>query len=462
MNAILIWVVFPLIIGGLLFLFQSKRRLITLIGLGIAISLASLAWAFPVGKVFMLGSWNFEITGQFSVYGRQIILTQGDWPILTLLYLMIAFWFLGSLATNVPSTFVPLGMVGAAMIVVGISIEPSFYAALVFEFVALLFVILLSVPGRPLSKGVLRFLTLQTLGMLFILFAGWSFSQVDVNVIDTAILARPLVMMGLGFSLLLGIFPFSTWFPMLAGKNDPYLTAFVFNLFLNGGMLFGLDFLEKYAWVNEYIDILGAIQVVGAIMLGVGGVWAVFQRNLGRMLGYAMVAEIGCALLAYSLGVQGLSMYFALLIIQVFALAIWALALHLLYTQTQDLDYHAVAGIARHFPLLAAGILLAHFSLAGLPLLAGFPLQWALGSQLAQLDSYGIALWLLLGRIGLASGGVRTLGVLFARSEEMPEKAPLKYLPKVLLILGGLALIIFGFSPHYLIHVGEYLSLALQ
>ncbi len=462
MNAILIWVVFPLIVAGLLFLFQRWMQLITLLGAGVALSLAGLAWAFPVGKVVKLFSWNFEITGQISVYGRQIILTPGDWPILMLLYLMIAFWFLGSLAAKTPSHFVPLGLVSVAIIILGISIQPFFYAAILFEFVALLFVILLSVPGRPPTKGVLRFLVFQTLGMLFILFAGWSLSSIDLNALDTALLTRSLLIMGLGFSFLLGIFPFLTWFPMLTGQNNIYLTAFMFNLFLNGVILFGLDFLDQYAWVNEYFDIQGQLQAVGAIMLGTGGLLALFQRNLGRVLGYAMIAEIGRSLLALSLGSQGLGIYFALLVLQVCTLGLWALALNLLYSRTCDLDYSAVAGLLRRLPFPAVGILLAHFSLAGLPLLAGFPLYWALGSQLTQQASFWAAVWLLLGGIGLASGGMRALGVFVISSEESPELAALENFPKILLILGGLALIVFGLFPHYLIRIGENLSLAFQ
>jgi len=462
MNAVFIWVVFPLVIAGMLFLFQSQRRLITLIGTGVALALAGLAWAFPVGKVVRLGSWIFEITGQFSVYGRQIILTQGDAPLLALLYLMAAFWFIVSLAAKTPPHFVPLGMAGAAMIVIAISIEPFFYAAFAFELLALLFVILLSVPGHPPSKGVLRFLTFQTLGMLFILFAGWSLDRVDANVIDQVILARSLILMGLGFSLLLGIFPFMTWLPMLASQNTPYITAFVFNLLLTGGMLFGLDFLSRYAWVNEYFDIGGPLRVVGAIMLGVGGGWAILQHNLGRMLGYTMIVGVGSALLTLGIGLPGSSIYFALLIVQVFALGVWSLSLHFLYSRTHNLDYRAVAGLARRLPFPATGIILAHFSLAGWPLLAGFPLYWALGSQLARLDSFGAAVWLLLGSIGLAIGGFRTLGVLITSPEETPEQAPLKNFPRVLLILGGLTLIVFGLSPSYLIKIGEYLALAFQ
>ena len=462
MNAILIWIAFPILIAGLLFLLQSEKRLITLVGSGVSLTLAGMAWAFPVGTVIKLFSWNFEITGQFSVYGRQIIISSGDRIVIILLYILIAFWFIGSLATEVPSHFVPLGMVSAAVIVLGICIEPFFYAAILFEFVALLFVMLLSEVGHPPSKGVLRFLIFQTLGMLFILFGGWSLNQIDINIVDSEYLNRALILIGLGFSFLLGIFPFMTWLPMLSGENNIYLTAFMFNLFLNGAILFGIDFINQYAWINENFNLLGQLRVVGAIMLGVGGLWSMFQRNLGRMLGYAMTAEIGRSLLALSLGTQGMSMYFAVLFVQVCALSVWALSLNLLYSRTRNLDCSEMRGLARRLPFPFVGMLLAHFSLAGLPLLAGFPLYWSLGSQLTQQGSFWMAVWLLLGGSGLAIGGMRALSIFVSASENTPDLPVLKNLPRILLVLGVLALVIFGLFPYYLIHWGGNLTLAFQ
>lgn len=460
MNAILIWIFFPMGIAGLLFLFQSQRRLITLIGFGVALLLAGLAWVFPVGRVTRLFSWVFEITGQFSVYGRQIILTPADSPVITLLYLIVAFWFLGSLATEVPAHFVPLGLASVGIIITGISIEPFFYAAILFEFVALIFVLLLSIPGHPPSEGVLRFLIFQTLGMLFILFAGWSLSRIDINAPDAALLARSLVIMGLGFSFLLGIFPFLTWFPMLAHRNNIYLTAFMFNIFLNGVILFGLDFLNQYAWVSTYFDLREVLQVVGVFMIGTGGLMAVFQNNLGRTLGYAMIAEVGRSLLSISLGADGLAIYFALLIFQVWALGLWSLSLDTLSARTQNLDFRAVTGLARELPFPIAGILLVHFSLAGLPLLGAFPLYWYLGNQLVEQASLGPAVWLLLGGIGLAIEGTRTLHAFIIPSEEAAELATLKNFSIILLILGGSALILFGLFPQYLIQIGNKMALA--
>ena len=462
MNAVLIWIVFPLAIAVILFLFQRWKQTITLIGTGVALLLAGLAWLYPPDGAMRLGPWIFEITDRFSVHGRQIILTHGDRPILILLYLMAAFWFLGSLAAKVPAHFVPFGMAATAIMVISIFVEPFYYGALLFEVVALLFTVLLSVPGKLPTKGILRFMAFQTLGMVFILLASWLLNQAHVETINQTFLKQALIAMGLGFAFLLGIFPFVTWIPMISSQNNSYLAAFMFNIFLNGAILFGLSFLEQYAWVQEYIDFSVYFQIVGAIMLGVGGLLTAFQRNLGRVMGYVVIVGIGHAFLAFSLGRTGTQTYFALLIVQICALGVWSLSLNIIYSQLHSLDYSSVAGIAYRLPFPVIGIFLANFSLAGLPLLAGFTLYWALGSQLIFQSSLRITIWLLVASIGMLGGGLRSISVLIAREEELPEVEESTNLFKVLLVFGGTFLVIFGMMPHYLLRFVENLSLVFQ
>lgn len=455
MNAVFVWVGFPIGIALILFLFQRWKQVITIVGTSITLLLAGVAWLYPANNIMRLGPLTVEIIDHFSFYGSQIALTHADRPLLVLLYLMAAFWFLGSLAANVPAHFVPFGMVAVPILIASIFIKPFFYAALLFEFVALLFIVLLSVPGKPPTKGILRFMVFQILGMLFIVFASLLLRQINIENVDMNLLAQFLIVMGLGFSLLLGIFPFLTWIPMVAGQNEPYLTAFMLNILLNSIMLFGLRFLDQYGWFQDYVEIQTIFQVVGAIMLGAGGVWAAFQRDLGRMMGYVVIVEIGRSLLAFSLGRDGSEIYFALLIIQICALGIWALSLSIIYARLRNLDYHAVAGIARQLPLPVVGIFLGHFSLAGLPLFAGFPLYWALGSQLIAQAPLWITSSLLLGSIGLLGGGLRSVSVLLISEEEAPVVAESSTLSTALLLFGGVFLGILGLMPHYLVKFVE-------
>jgi formate hydrogenlyase subunit 3/multisubunit Na+/H+ antiporter MnhD subunit len=100
----------------------------------------------------------------------------------------------------------------------------------------------------------------------------------------------------------------------------------------------------------------------------------------------------------------------------------------------------------RIYPLASAGILLAHLSTAGFPLLAGFPPRLALWEGLAG-QSLGLAVWLLLGVVGLVTGAVRSLAVLAVAPEDPGWAWNETWAEGILLAVGIAALFILGLFP---------------
>ncbi len=133
-------------------------------------------------------------------------------------------------------------------------------------------------------------------------------------------------------------------------------------------------------------------------------------------------------------------------------MAVWALSLSILYNRrrqsSSNLDFKQVQGAARQAPLAALGLVLAHFSLAGLPLLAGFPVRLALWQSLADF-SLPVALLALASSMGMVIAGTRTLAVLVTGENLGEWRFSETLFQKILLILGWIMLILIGLYPQW-------------
>ena len=141
-----------------------------------------------------------------------------------------------------------------------------------------------------------------------------------------------------------------------------------------------------------------------------------------------------------------IGIYFSQLAPQAIGLAIWSLALAIFRFYLPELSFTVVSGAARRLPVAAMTLVLANLSLAGLPLLASFPVDVALWTSLSQ-RSFSVALLSLLGCAGVMIAGLRSLATLVAGPEESPWSLS-ESQPQVILLLAGVGLLIFvGLFP---------------
>ena len=257
---------------------------------------------------------------------------------------------------------------------------------------------------------------------------------------------RAALVLGIGFAFLLAIFPLYTWVIMVAEDSHPYAATFVFSILFGGYTLYFLSFLAHYPWLFMAIKLLELVRIAGVLMVATGGAWVAFQRNLGRILGYALVIEVGHALLAISF--QDWQLYYAMVVPRLLSMAVWGLGLSVIKSHAGNLEFKTVQGMARKFPVAGAATLLSHFSLAGLPLLAGFPLVLALWTRLVTF-SVPLAAWCFLGSIGLIAAGFRSLAVLVMGPEKLPWDGTETFSQRFYLLVGILALFVIGLIPQW-------------
>lgn len=450
MSAPLIWIVAPAVLMLVLLFLQRWPRLVTGIATAFCGLLTLTALTLPIGLVTRLGPWMVEMDAQLVVLGRRFILENGDRPYLALLYGMGVFWFFGSLVVRTRRLFLPLGLGIIALMVAAMAVQPFLYAAVLIEAAVLFSIPILARPGRGGSPAVLRYLIFQTLALPFILFAGWAAANIEANPAESRVLVQAVMLLGLGFAFWLAVFPLHSWVPMLLSAVPIYEGGFVMGLLPMAVILLMLSFMDNFTWLRTYPLLTDALRLSGILMIVSSGIWAAFEKNAARLLGYAVIFESGFIILSISLGGrEGLGVFAIALLPRILGLALWALALAVLGNQGVGFDFESLEGQMRNFPFATSGLILAYFSIAGLPSLAGFPMRIALFESAAQ-QSLATAIWIIGGSLGFLVAGFRLLWVLLAGQSagwKMLEKWP-----QVFLLLGGeIGLLVMGLFPRLIL-----------
>jgi NADH:ubiquinone oxidoreductase subunit 2 (subunit N) len=450
MSAPLLWILLPLVIAGLLLL-PRHQNAVTLVACIFTLFLTLAAWLIPIDTTLSVGGWSFKLAPSLEILGRHLIITSADRSFLTLIYGSAFVWFIPAASLQIARRLIPLGLAITSLLVAALAVEPFLYAALLIETAVLLSIPLLSSPGQKPGQGLMRFLIFQTLAVPFILFSGWLLAGIEANPGDLGLVQQAAVFLGLGFAFLLAIFPFYTWIPLLTEEVHPYILGFILWMLPTVTMFFGLGFLDRYTWLRDAPSLGIVLTTVGTLMVVTGGLLSAFQRHLGHIMGYAVIVETGFSLLALSLGGRtGTSIFLLLLVPRALCLGIWALALSILKERAPKLTLSDVKGLGRIWPFAASGLILSNLSLAGIPLLAGFPAHQAVWEGLAR-SSLSLAFWVFIGSFGLCASAVRVLAALVMTPEgvrwEVRETRPQQFF----LAVGWLTLFLLGLFPQWVL-----------
>jgi formate hydrogenlyase subunit 3/multisubunit Na+/H+ antiporter MnhD subunit len=446
MNAPILWIFLPLAIGGFALLFRSERVL-TLLGGTSALILSLLAFIIPIDTALLIGSFSFKLAGSLNVLGRSFVLEPADGSLLAILYGLAAMWFFGAEAMGLARRLIPAGLAILSLLVAATAVRPFLFAAVLIEIAVLLSVPMLLPPNQKPGRGILRYIIFQTLAVPFILFAGWLLSGVETSPGDVDMTIQATAMLAMGFAFLLAIFPLYTWIPMLIEEAPPYLIGFLLWLMPQTTALFAMGFLDRYPFLRLSPDLMNLLRTTGLLMVVSAGLWAAFQRHLGRLMGYAAIAETGFLLIALGLGTaSGIQLVFLQIIPRGLGLAVWAMSLSIIQSKVESPRFVHVQGVARVMPFATAGVVLANLSVAGFPLLAGFPIRIALLESLAR-QSLGLTIWFSIGLLGLMTGAIRALGVAVLSGAATNWQSRETRTQFALVALGILALIVLGFFP---------------
>jgi formate hydrogenlyase subunit 3/multisubunit Na+/H+ antiporter MnhD subunit len=392
--------------------------------------------------------WKVALGEPMMVLGREFVLETAGCSTLGFIYLIAIVAFLFAWRIPQGRLFFPLGLVILSLLGAAVMVRLFLFAVLFLWIASLVAVLIIQGERQGPGRGTLRYLVMVSLATPPLLIAPWLIDLQAVNPDNLALLRYAAVLLAIGFAILLAVVPFHGWVSAVAADAPPVVAAFVFTVTNAVVLLLMLNLLQSYPWLAEDPQVFSLLRLGGLLMAAVGGLLAFAQRDFGHLLGYAILSDMGCTLVA--LGVASPSALTAALL-QVthrsVGLMLTAMGLAVVRHQAGSDSFASLSGVARRLPLSTAGLVLGGLSLAGMPLTAGFPSRWAIYRLFSAPD---LALVMLLSGAGVAFGYLRGLSTLLGPSTE--PKVKREPLIASLIILAMIILCLWlGLRPQWLL-----------
>ncbi|AXC28950.1 formate hydrogenlyase subunit 3 [Raoultella sp. X13] len=244
-----------------------------------------------------------------------------------------------------------------------------------------------------------------------------------------------------GFALLAGVIPLHGWAPQAhAGASAPAAALFstvVMKVGLFGMLTVSLAGSTPPLWWGVLL------LVVGMITAFIGGLYALMEHNIQRLLAYHTLENIGIILLGLGAFVTGLALNSSSLMVLGFIGGMYHLINHSLFKTTLFLgagavwfrtghrDIEKLGGLGKRMPLISLAMLIGLMAMAALPPLNGFAGEWVIYQSFFKLSTGDAFIGRLLGpllAVGLAMTGAlavmcmaKVYGVTFLGAPRTPE-----------------------------------------
>lgn len=382
MNAPLIWIILPIIISLLLLFFRKSFYLVCLLQTAFCFLILLSAAAARFKPLETSSFFVYKISPEMNILGRSLIITTGLKTSLGLFYGALGFWSAGLFLFKKKSNIVPLGLAFIGLLVAALAVEPFLYSALILEIAVIISVPMITKATASSIKGVSRYLIYFTIGMPFVLLAGWYLAGGEITPVNDEQLVQAALLLGLGFVFWLAVFPFQSWVPLLMDESEPIEGIFVLTILPTAVIVLLLKYLNGFAWLRGYDTVFQALRLFGLIMVIMGSIWFSLQNKLRKAIGYLILVSSGIMILSVSINSSAgyiISTYFILLRIICFFIVSWIL--DTMEKQLGVLKVESLNGFFLKAPLVAMVFFISLFSLIGMPLTAGFPVMQSLLSE---------------------------------------------------------------------------------
>ncbi|SUQ56552.1 Hydrogenase-4 component B [Raoultella terrigena] len=277
-----------------------------------------------------------------------------------------------------------------------------------------------------------------------------------------------------GFALLGGVIPLHGWAPQAHADASAPAAALFSTVVMKVG-LFGILTVSLAGGVPPlWWGVL--LLVLGMITAFIGGLYALMEHNIQRLLAYHSLENIGIILLGLGAFVTGVALNNASLMVLGFIGGMYHLINHGLFKTTLFLgagavwfrtghrDIEKLGGIGKRMPLISLSMLVGLMAMAALPPLNGFAGEWVIYQSFFKLSTGGAFIGRLLGpmlAVGLAMTGAlavmcmaKVYGVTFLGAPRSPQAENATCAPWLMtfsVVLSALCCVIGGVAAPWLL-----------
>lgn len=294
-------------------------------------------------------------------------------------------------------------------------------------------------------------LLLYGISMVYGATGSLEFASVLANAYDgqanTWLLKLGLVFIVVAVAFKLGAVPFHMWVPDVYQGAPTSVAAFVGTVPKIAAVVFAFRILVTGlgTTVNDWTPMLAILAVASLL---VGNLAAIMQSNIKRMLAYSTVSHMGFILLAFMAGAIGFTagLYYAIAYV-VMGLVGFGVLMLLSNEAFECEEISDLAGLNQRHAWYAFLMLLAMFSMAGIPPLMGFYAKLAVIKALLSQGFVWISVFAVVMSLIGAFYYLRVVKVMYFDKATHEQGTGSNTVAKVVLSVNALLLLLWGVMP---------------
>lgn len=374
--------------------------------LGLILSIITALHVFKEGKFYYsVGHFNAPIGIEFYIGNIEAIMGL----LFTFVSFMIIWYSVYSINKEVENAKLPLYYLLINVLIgslLGVVYTNDLFNAFVFIEVSTLAScgVIVVKDKKDNIKATLKYLIMSCLGsglvLMGIAFVYSITGQLNITFIHQELLSVyteyprviliSLSLFTIGLGVKSAMFPLHTWLPDAHSSAPASSSAILSSLVLKAFVLllikilyrgYGIDILSGF-------PVLNIILILGSVGMIMGSVFAIFQKQIKRVIAYSSVAQMGYIFLGIGLGTE---MGVAIAVFHMIGHAVTKSALFLsvgaMIEKVGSKEVSSLKGIGKEMPFTAALFLLGALSMIGIPILPGFVSKWNLALASIEVDN---------------------------------------------------------------------------